>query len=69
MRILFLGDIVGKPGYSAVLKHAEAVRKQELDHQLDFLVSQTERYVNVLARSIQGGGAPVYLLGARVSSG
>ena len=33
----------------------EAVRKQELDHQLDFLVSQTERYVNVLARSIQGG--------------
>lgn len=28
MRILFLGDIVGKPGYSAVVKHAEHLRKQ-----------------------------------------
>ena len=27
MRILFLGDLVGKPGYSAVLKHAEPLRK------------------------------------------
>ena len=38
----------------------EAVRKQELDHQLDFLVSQTERYVDILARSIESGpGAAV----------
>ena len=27
MRILFLGDLVGKPGYSAVLKHAESLRE------------------------------------------
>ncbi len=27
MRILFLGDLVGKPGYSAVLTHAEALRE------------------------------------------
>ena len=39
MRILFLGDIVGKPGYSAVLKHAEELRKKE---QLDALVVNAE---------------------------
>ncbi len=39
MRILFLGDIVGKPGYSAVLKHAEAVRAKE---KLDALVVNAE---------------------------
>ncbi len=33
----------------------EAVRKQELDHQLDFLVSQTERYVDILAKTIESG--------------
>ncbi len=32
MRILFLGDIVGRPGYSAVLKHAESIREK---HQID----------------------------------
>jgi metallophosphoesterase (TIGR00282 family) len=28
MRILFLGDLVGKPGYSAVVKQAESLRKE-----------------------------------------
>lgn len=28
MRILFLGDIVGKPGYVAVLDHAESLREE-----------------------------------------
>jgi metallophosphoesterase (TIGR00282 family) len=39
MRILFLGDIVGKPGYSAVLKHAEPIRAKE---KLDALVVNAE---------------------------
>ena len=39
MRILFLGDIVGKPGYSAVLKHAAAVRKEQ---KIDALVVNAE---------------------------
>jgi metallophosphoesterase (TIGR00282 family) len=39
MRILFLGDIVGKPGYSAVLKHAESIREK---HQIDALVVNAE---------------------------
>ncbi len=39
MRILFLGDIVGKPGYSAVLQHAAALRDS---HQLDALVVNAE---------------------------
>lgn len=39
MRILFLGDIVGKPGYAAVVKHAAAIREQ---HQLDALVVNAE---------------------------
>jgi hypothetical protein len=39
MRILFLGDIVGKPGYTAVLQHAEGLRAR---HQLDALVVNAE---------------------------
>ncbi len=39
MRILFLGDIVGKPGYSAVLKHAESIRK---DRSIDALIVNAE---------------------------
>ncbi|MFK8111598.1 MAG: YmdB family metallophosphoesterase [Rubripirellula sp.] len=39
MRILFLGDIVGKPGYSAVIKHAESLRAE---HKLDALVVNAE---------------------------
>ncbi|QDT03648.1 hypothetical protein K227x_20320 [Rubripirellula lacrimiformis] len=39
MRILFLGDVVGKPGYVAVTKHAEALRS-ELN--LDALVINAE---------------------------
>ncbi|KAA1259323.1 hypothetical protein LF1_18530 [Rubripirellula obstinata] len=39
MRILFLGDLVGKPGYSAVLKHAESL-KESL--KLDVLVANAE---------------------------
>ncbi len=39
MRILFLGDIVGKPGYSAVVKHAERLRKI---HRLDAIVANAE---------------------------
>lgn len=39
MRILFLGDIVGKPGYSAVVKHAESLRA---DLKLDALVVNAE---------------------------
>ncbi len=39
MRILFLGDLVGKPGYSAVLQHAEQLRSK---HHLDALVVNAE---------------------------
>lgn len=39
MRILFLGDLVGKPGYSAVLKHADSIRKEL---SLDALVVNAE---------------------------
>ena len=39
MRFLFLGDLVGKPGYTAVLRHAESLR-DEL--QLDALVVNAE---------------------------
>lgn len=39
MRILFLGDLVGKPGYTAVVKHAESLRSQ---HNLDALVVNAE---------------------------
>ena len=39
MRILFLGDLVGKPGYSAVLRHAESLRSEL---RLDALVVNAE---------------------------
>ena len=39
MRILFLGDLVGKPGYTAVLRHAKRLR-ESLD--LDALVVNAE---------------------------
>ena len=39
MRILFLGDIVGKPGYSAVRRHADALRRSL---RLDALVVNAE---------------------------
>lgn len=39
MRILFLGDIVGKPGYTAVLRHAESLRDSL---RLDALVVNAE---------------------------
>lgn len=39
MRILFLGDIVGKPGYSAVVKHTERLRKT---HRLDAVIANAE---------------------------
>jgi metallophosphoesterase (TIGR00282 family) len=39
MRILFLGDLVGKPGYSGVIKHAESIRQQ---HQIDALLVNAE---------------------------
>ena len=39
MRVLFLGDIVGKPGYSAVIKHSRRLR-EEL--RLDALVVNAE---------------------------
>ncbi|GAA5511000.1 TIGR00282 family metallophosphoesterase [Novipirellula caenicola] len=39
MRILFLGDVVGKPGYTAVLQHAEPLRKEL---RLDALVVNAE---------------------------
>ena len=39
MRFLFLGDIVGKPGYSAVLKHAKEL-KSEL--HLDAVIANAE---------------------------
>ena len=39
MRILFLGDLVGKPGYSGVVKHAQAIRKE---HQIDAFVVNAE---------------------------
>jgi len=39
MRFLFLGDIVGKPGYHAVIKHAAAMRSEL---QLDAIVANAE---------------------------
>jgi metallophosphoesterase (TIGR00282 family) len=39
MRILFLGDVVGKPGYSGVAKHAKSLREE---HNLDALVVNAE---------------------------
>jgi metallophosphoesterase (TIGR00282 family) len=39
MRILFLGDLVGKPGYAGVVKHAQSVREE---HQIDALVVNAE---------------------------
>ena len=39
MRILFLGDIVGKPGYSAVIKHAATLKTE---HRIDALVVNAE---------------------------
>ncbi len=39
MRILFLGDVVGKPGYAAIVKHAESIRD---DHRIDALVVNAE---------------------------
>jgi metallophosphoesterase (TIGR00282 family) len=39
MRILFLGDIVGKPGYTAVMQHAETIRKEQ---RLDYVIANAE---------------------------
>lgn len=39
MRFLFLGDVVGKPGYSAVLSHVAELKKQ---HKLDAIVINAE---------------------------
>ena len=39
MRILFLGDIVGKPGYTAVMQHVGPIRKSE---HLDYIVVNAE---------------------------
>ena len=39
MRFLFLGDIVGKPGYSAVLKQTNALRTE---YQLDAVIANAE---------------------------
>lgn len=39
MRILFLGDLVGKPGYSGVVKHAGSLREK---HQIDALIVNAE---------------------------
>lgn len=39
MRILFLGDLVGKPGYSGVVQHAESLRKE---HHIDALIVNAE---------------------------
>ena len=39
MRFLFLGDIVGKPGYTAVLQNAESIRASE---KLDLIIVNAE---------------------------
>lgn len=39
MRILFLGDLVGKPGYSAAVKHVASLRKE---HCLDAVIVNAE---------------------------
>lgn len=39
MRLLFLGDLVGKPGYAGVVKHAESLKSK---HQVDALVVNAE---------------------------
>lgn len=39
MRFLFLGDVVGKPGYSAVLEHVAKLKEQ---HRLDAVVINAE---------------------------
>jgi hypothetical protein len=39
MRILFLGDLVGKPGYTGVVKHAQSLRRE---HRIDVVVANAE---------------------------
>jgi 2',3'-cyclic-nucleotide 2'-phosphodiesterase len=39
MRVLFLGDIVGRPGYSAVKEHLPSIRR---DRMIDFVVANAE---------------------------
>ncbi|MGV3485044.1 MAG: TIGR00282 family metallophosphoesterase [Planctomycetaceae bacterium] len=39
MRILFLGDLVGRPGYAAVTKHLATIRQQL---QIDFVIVNAE---------------------------
>ncbi|MGB7345891.1 MAG: TIGR00282 family metallophosphoesterase [Pirellulaceae bacterium] len=39
MRFLFLGDIVGKPGYTAVLQQTESIRAA---HKLDYVIANAE---------------------------
>ena len=39
MRILFLGDIVGRPGYMAVTERLSEIRDQE---SVDFIVANAE---------------------------
>jgi len=39
MRILFLGDIVGRPGYAAIVDHLPAIRRE---HDLHFVIANAE---------------------------
>ncbi len=54
MRILFLGDIVGRPGYSAVTNRLARIRRE---HQLDFVVVNAENAADgsgLTARQFKG---------------
>ncbi len=50
MRILFLGDVVGKPGYTAVLQQAKILRK---DLQLDMLIVNAENAADGMGLTVR----------------
>ncbi len=69
MRILFLGDIVGKPGYTAVLQNAEFLRAEL---RLDALVANAENASDgsgIMPRQFQrltGSGVDAITLGDHI---
>jgi len=54
MRVLFLGDIVGRPGYAAVKSHLTSIR---IEHAIDFVVVNAENAADgsgLTARQFKG---------------
>ncbi len=39
MKVLFLGDLVGSPGRSAVIEHLGGIKE---DHKIDFIIANGE---------------------------